>query len=118
MEAACRGAREAGGLTVGLLPGLDDADANPYLSLALVTGLGPARNAVIAQAGCAMISIAGSYGTLSEIALALKKGKPVISLGSWNLVDPDGCQAKMMVAHSPEEAVQIALAQAQAIGDK
>ena len=102
MEAACRGAKQAGGVTVGILPGSDRSDANPYLDVALPTGLGEARNALVVRAADAVIAIGGGYGTLSEIALALKAGKPVIGLGTWEI---EGVQA---VADS-EAAVTAAL---------
>jgi uncharacterized protein (TIGR00725 family) len=103
MEAACRGAKEAGGTTVGVLPGLDRAEANPYVDVALTTGLGEARNALVARSADALVAVAGGYGTLSEIALALKAGKPVIGLGSWAV---EGVRP----ADSPEEGVAAALA--------
>jgi uncharacterized protein (TIGR00725 family) len=77
MEAACRGAKEAGGSTVGILPGLDREAANPFVDVALPTGLGEARNALVVRAADALIAVGGAYGTLSEIALALKGGKRV-----------------------------------------
>jgi uncharacterized protein (TIGR00725 family) len=85
MEAACRGARSRGGTTVGLLPGFDREDANGWVLLAIPTGLGEARNALIVRAADALVAIGGAWGTLSEIALALKAGKPVIGLDTWEL---------------------------------
>ena len=85
MEAACRGARSAGGTTIGILPGLDRADANPYVEVAVPTGLGEARNALVVRAADAVIAVGGGYGTLSEIALALKAGKRVVGLGTWQI---------------------------------
>ena len=85
MEAACRGARSEGGTTVGILPGLDRAAANPHVSVAVATGLGEARNALVVRAADALIAVGGAYGTLSEIALALKGGKPVIGLRTWEI---------------------------------
>ena len=82
MEAACRGARSAGGLTVGLLPGDDPASANPYVDVAIATGLGEARNAIVARTARAVVAIGGRYGTLSEIAFALKRGLPVVG-AAW-----------------------------------
>ena len=102
MAAACRGAAGAGGTTVGLLPGKDRDDANPHVSVALPTGLGQARNAVVVRAADTVVAIGGGYGTLSEIALALRCGKPVIGLGTW---DVDGVQA----VSDPEAAVRAAL---------
>jgi uncharacterized protein (TIGR00725 family) len=85
MEAACRGARAAGGTTVGLLPGVDRSEANRYVAVAVPTGLGEARNALVVRAADAVIAIGGGYGTLSEIALALRAGKPVIGLDTWEI---------------------------------
>jgi hypothetical protein len=92
MEAACRGARAGGGTTIGILPGLDRAEANAWVDVALPTGLGEARNALVVRAADVVIAVGGGYGTLSEIALALKAGKPVIGLGSWEIdgVEPAG----------------------------
>lgn len=103
MEAACRGASEAGGVTVGILPGADRAAANPYVQVALPTGLGEARNALVVRAADVLIAVSGGYGTLSEVALALKAGKRVIGLGTWEI---DGVEA----VADPEAAVEAALA--------
>ncbi|MEA2363111.1 MAG: hypothetical protein QOD71_2256 [Thermoleophilaceae bacterium] len=102
MEAACRGAKEAGGMTVGILPGPDRAAANRYVDIALPTGLGEARNALVVRAADAVIAVGGGYGTLSEIAFALKAGKRVIGLDTWEIegVSP---------ADGPEAAVAAAL---------
>ena len=83
MEAACRGAATAGGLTIGLLPGGDRADANGFVTIALATGLGEMRNALLVRCADAVIAIGGSAGTLSEIALAVRTGKAVIWLHGW-----------------------------------
>jgi uncharacterized protein (TIGR00725 family) len=85
MEAACRGAKRAGGTTVGLLPGLDRSDANPWVDVAIPTGLGEARNVLVVRSADALIAIGGEFGTLSEIAFALKTGKRVVGLGTWEL---------------------------------
>jgi len=85
MEAACRGAKSEGGLTVGILPGIDRESANDYVDIPLATGLGYARNVLVAYSGDAVIAIGGMHGTLSEMAFASIKGAPVISLGSWEL---------------------------------
>ena len=85
MEAACRGARSRGGLTVGLLPGADREDANGWVVLALPTGLGEARNALVVRAADAVVAIGGGWGTLSEIALALRAGVPVLGVRTWQL---------------------------------
>jgi uncharacterized protein (TIGR00725 family) len=102
MEAACRGARSEGGAAVGILPGLDRGAANRHVSIAIATGLGEARNALVVRAADALIAVGGAYGTLSEIALALKTGKPVIGLGTWEI---EGVQW----AEGPEAAVDSAL---------
>jgi uncharacterized protein (TIGR00725 family) len=83
MEAACRGARSRGGLTVGLLPGLDRDEANGWVVVALPTGLGEGRNVLVVHAADALVAIGGGWGTLSEIALALKAGIPVVGVGTW-----------------------------------
>ena len=109
MEAACRGAHQAGGLTIGILPGTDRASGNPHLTVALPTGLGQARNALVAQAGEAVIAIGGGAGTLSEIALAVKSGRQVVTLQSWRAQAGDGTWLGLRVAQDPEEAVSMAL---------
>ena len=101
MEAACRGAKGVGGTTVGILPGCDRATANPFVDVAVPTGLGQGRNLVIVHAADAVIAVGGGYGTLSEIALALRHGKPVVGLGSWEI---EGVR----VAASPQDAVAAA----------
>jgi uncharacterized protein (TIGR00725 family) len=112
MEAACRGAEKAGGTSVGILMGYDDAEANPHVDIRIPTGLGVARNAIVVASGRAVIAIDGYYGTLSEIALALKIGRPVVTLGSWLLPPPPGGKQTadpLHHAHSPAEAVEMAL---------
>ncbi len=83
MDGVCRGAHEAGGQTVGILPGPDKANANPYVTIPIVTDLGHARNVLIARTADILVAISGGYGTLSEISISLKLGKPVIGLGTW-----------------------------------
>ena len=85
MEAACRGAAVEEGITVGILPGSDPVSANPHVQIPIATGLGEARNVIIIKSAHAVIAIDGEYGTLSEIAFALKSGKPVIGLNTWEL---------------------------------
>jgi len=106
MEAAARGARAAGGMVVGILPGRDPAEGNAYLTVALATGLGEARNAIITRTCDGLIAIAGGYGTLAEIALALKMNKPVVGLGTWEARTPDGKTAPPVRARTPQEAVE------------
>jgi uncharacterized protein (TIGR00725 family) len=85
MEAACQGAKKAGGITIGLLPTSDKKDANPYCDLVIPTGLGHARNVLVVHASDALIAVDGEAGTLSEIAIALKIGKPIVGIKSWEL---------------------------------
>src|SRR3954463_8675507 len=102
MEAACRGARSAGGMTIGILPGSDRGAANAYVDVAIPAGLGEVRNALGVRAADALVAVGGEFGTLSEIALALKAGKPVVGLGTWDL-EP------IVRAQSPDDAVRRAL---------
>lgn len=85
MAAACRGARDAGATTVGLLPGGERSDANPWVSVALPTGLGELRNGLVVRAADALVAVGGSYGTLSEIALALRAKLPLVGLDTWDI---------------------------------
>lgn len=102
MEAACRGARETGGTTIGILPTTNKEDANPYCDLVIPTGLGHARNVLVVHASDALIAVDGEAGTLSEIAIALKVGKPIVGLKTWNLegrvpLAKDGREAITMI---------------------
>jgi uncharacterized protein (TIGR00725 family) len=109
MAAVAQGARTAGGLVIGVLPGADARDANPDLSAAIVTNLGQARNAVIVHSADAVIAVGGSWGTLSEIAHGMRRGIPIVSLGGWRIVDRDGAAVPgIEVADSPEHAVELA----------
>jgi uncharacterized protein (TIGR00725 family) len=112
MEAACRGARAAGATTVGLLPGLDRSEANPFVDVAVPTGMGELRNGLVVRAAHAVIAVAGEYGTLSEIALALKTGKPVVGLGTWELARGGEVDAGIVVAADAGDAVHRALSAA------
>ena len=85
MEAACRGAKQKGGLTVGIIPGEDKADANDFVDVVITTGMGYSRNTLVAGTADILIALPGEYGTLSEIAFALNAGKPVYGLGSWDI---------------------------------
>ena len=105
MAAASRGAARAGGLVIGILPGADRAAANRWVAVALTTGLGELRNGLIVRAADVVVAVGGAYGTLSEVALALATGTPVIGLDSWSI---DGLHA----AATPAEAVTQALARA------
>jgi len=83
MEAACRGARSRRGHTLGILPGDDRDDANGWVEIAVATGMGELRNGLVVRASDALVAIGGGHGTLSEVALALKLGRPVVGLGTW-----------------------------------
>ncbi|UCB47784.1 MAG: TIGR00725 family protein [Deltaproteobacteria bacterium] len=100
MEAAARGCAEAGGMTVGILPGLDKASANLYIKIPLATGFGEGRNLLVVRASDVLVSVAGGYGTLSEIALALKVNKTVIGLETWENI------RGVQYVSDPEEAIQ------------
>lgn len=102
MEEAARGAKEAGGLTIGILPGTRIEEANPYIDLAIVTGIGYNRNSMVVLNASAVIAIDGEYGTLSEIAYARIFGKKVIGLNTWDIKG-------VIPAWTPEEAVELAL---------
>lgn len=108
MEAACHGAHDAGGVSIGILPGPDRSRANRWLTVSIPTDLGHARNALVALSGDALIAVCGGYGTLSEIAFGLKMGKPVVSLQSWDLGECPREEMKMVRATDPVEAVSIA----------
>jgi uncharacterized protein (TIGR00725 family) len=105
MAAASRGAHEAGGRVVGVLPGDDPAAANEWVGEAIATGLGQGRNAVLVDLADAVIGVGGSWGTLSEIALARRLGKPVVWMHGWQILGPD---EEVPVAPTPEAAVIIA----------
>src|SRR5262245_56592591 len=111
MEAACRGARSRGGLTLGLLPGLDREAANGWVVVDVPTGLGEARNALVVRAADAVVAIGGGRGTLSEIALALKTGVPVIGLATWEPAIGGSPVDGIVHARGPREAVAAALSQ-------
>lgn len=115
MEAACRGAKAEGGTTVGILPGLDRQEANAYVDIPVVTGLGEARNAIVVRTADAVVAVSGGYGTLSEIGLALKMGRPVVGLGTWELRREGKAVDGVDQAGTPEQAVDLALARAEAM---
>ncbi len=102
MEAAARGANTEGGITVGILPGLEKSAANPYINVPVATGLGEIRNAIIVRSADVLIAIGGEYGTLSEIAFGLKTGKTVIGIRTWDIKG-------IIKAHGAEDAVNRAL---------
>jgi uncharacterized protein (TIGR00725 family) len=109
MEAACRGAKSAHGLTIGILPGMSYREANDYVDIPIVTGLNEARNVVVVRSSRAVIAVGGEFGTLSEIAYALKFGIPVIGLGTWQLVKNGALARGIIEATSAREAVDKAL---------
>ena len=109
MEAACKGARSAGGLTIGILPGDDRHAANAYVDVPIVTGMGYARNAIVVKSAQAIIAIDGSYGTLSEIAFALQGGIPVVGLDTWSLSLHGQMDDALIPAQNAEEAVKKAV---------
>jgi uncharacterized protein (TIGR00725 family) len=103
MEAASKGAKKEGGITIGILPGIDKSHANPYIDFPIVTGLGEGRNLLVIRNSDVVIALPGEYGTLSEIGFCLKLGKPIVGLSTWD-VSEDIIKAK-----DAEEAVRIAL---------
>ena len=103
MAAAHRGAKEAGGATIAILPGEDRSAANPWAEHVVVTGIGHARNLAVAASGDAVVAVGGSYGTIAEMALALRLGRPVVALEGAPAVEG------AVVATSPADAVELAL---------
>ncbi len=113
MEAACHGAWEEGGLTIGILPGTSRDSANPFVHVPIATGLGEVRNALIVRTADAVIAIDGEFGTLSEIALALKIGRPVVGIGTWELLKSGRADESIVRAADPLDAATKALSLAQ-----
>jgi len=109
MEAVCRGAKSKGGLTMGILPGQDSSTANPWVGIPVVTGMGEARNVAVVKSAQAVIAISGNYGTLSEIAYALKSNIPVIGLNTWSLSRNGREDDSIIRVQSPAEAVDKAI---------
>lgn len=103
MEAACRGAKSAGGTTIGIIPGTSGTESNPYVDIPIVTGMGHGRNIIVVRSSQAIIAIGGSYGTLSEIAFALRLKIPVIGIRTWDV------SSDIKKARSPQEAVDMAI---------
>lgn len=110
MEAVCRGAKSKGGLTIGVLPGENPHMANQWVDIPIVTGVGYARNMAVVESAQAVIAIGGSYGTLSEIAYALKSGIPVIGLNTWSLSRNNKEINVIIRVESAAEAVDKAIA--------
>jgi len=103
MEASARGAKQEGGITVGILPGFSFEDVNPFIDIPILTGLSHARNVLVVRSSHALIAIEGGYGTLSEIAIALKLRKPVIGLRTWDV------SKKIITVETPKDAVKRAI---------
>jgi uncharacterized protein (TIGR00725 family) len=110
MEAACRGAKAEGGMTVGILPTDDRHGANEYVDVAIATGMGEARNALVVRAADVLIAVDGEFGTLSEIALALRTGTPVVGIATWELAIGGQPVDAILRIHDPVAAVEAALA--------
>lgn len=108
MEAACKGAKSAGGLTIGILPTLEKEAANEYVDIPVATGMSVARNVIIVRTADVLIAVGGRFGTLSEIAHALSMGKRVVSLRSWRELDTENAPENLVFASTPEEAVELA----------
>ncbi len=106
MEAACRGASSEGGITIGILPGENRREANKYVQIPVVTGIGYARNVAVVKSAQAVIAIGGSYGTLSELGHALQSGIPVIGLNTWSLSKNGKLNSSIIPAQNPTEAVE------------
>ncbi len=109
MEAVCRGCREGGGTNVGILPGASRSDANEFVDVALATGMGEMRNALIVRAADVVVALGGEYGTLSEIAFALKIGRPVVGYDTWELAKCGDADDTIVRVTSAVEAVDTAL---------
>lgn len=109
MEAAAEGAKSESGLTIGILPGSDVSGANEYIDVALPTGLGAYRNMLVVRGADAVIAIKGSYGTLTEIAFALRLGVPVVGLHTWALSRGGQVDPGIRVVETPEDAVALAV---------
>ena len=109
MEAACRGAAEEGGMTIGILSGDNRNAANQFVKIPIVTGMGYARNVAVVKSAQAVIAIGGSYGTLSEIGHALQSGLPVIGLDTWGISRRGKDKSPIVEAKTPAEAVEKAL---------
>jgi uncharacterized protein (TIGR00725 family) len=108
MLAACKGAKAVGGTTVGILPGTDPTEANPFVDIPIATGLGEARNVIVVRSARAVVAVGGAYGTLSEIAFALKFGKPVIGLETWELFRRGEPDTGIIRVDDPETAAELA----------
>ena len=112
MEAACRGAKQGGATTIAFLPGDDRTSANDYVDIALSTGIGEMRNMLLVRASDAVIAVSGEFGTLSEIGFALRIGKPVVGLDTWELAKRGEPSPAVTVVDDPIDAVTVALKRA------
>jgi len=106
MEHAARGARSAGGLTIGLLPGEDPTEANEYIDVAIASGLGHARNAILARTADGVVALGGGLGTLSEIALALRNGRPTVGIQTWRFDRDRRTEPDLPTAANPHDALE------------
>jgi len=109
MEAAAKGAKEMGGLTLGIIPGEDPSSANPYIDIVIPSGLGIARNVLVVSSGQAVIAVGGKLGTLSEIAIAFVTKRPVIGLGTWQIEKARSGGNEIIFAKDAKEAVKKAI---------
>jgi uncharacterized protein (TIGR00725 family) len=112
MAAACRGARQGGGTSIGILPGADRGHANEFVDVAVATGLGEGRNVLVVRNADAVVAVGGEFGTLSEVALALQAGVPVVGLETWELAKAGRPVPGVLRATSPEEAAEMAVREA------
>jgi uncharacterized protein (TIGR00725 family) len=103
MEGAAHGAKDAGGLTLGIIPGKDKSEANPYIDIVIPSGIGEARNILVVQTSDAVVSLHGKYGTISEMAFSLKLGRPLVSLVDWSILP------EVTTVSDPEQAAQKAI---------
>ena len=106
MEHAARGARSAGGLTIGLLPGEDPTEANEFIDVAIASGLGHARNAILARTADGVVALGGGLGTLSEIALALRNGRPTVGIQTWRFDRDRRTEPDLPTAANPHDALE------------
>lgn len=109
MEAACRGAKKFGGTTIGILPGFNKEDANPFIDIPVVTGLDQARNIIVVRSSDGIIAISGGYGTLSEISFALKLNIPLVGINTWEIKKEGEKNNSIIRANSGKEAVELIL---------
>ena len=112
MEAVCRGVRDGEGLSLGILPGTERGAANAYVDVAVPTGMGEGRNVLVVRCSDALVAVGGEYGTLSEVALALQAGIPVVGLGTWELARKGRPVDAVITVATPEEAASVAVREA------